>query len=160
MKVNIFPGVNLLVHIVWLYGSFNVSGIFQSNKVGVKSRKISKKLHCWENWKTFLPKNAKISLNVFSLQSFQYKRMLMILSLVWWIVTEIVWIVIVYQLYKKSAGKFFVFIACFMMGFFIVAAVGTNSTIKRMGDKNLGDDSNDAATDDPQNTHLTIQSQF
>lgn len=86
--------------------------------------------------------------------------MLMILSLVWWIVTEIVWIVIVYELYKKSVGKFFVFIACFMMGFFIVAAVGTNSTIKRMGDKNLGDDSNEAATDDPQNTHLTIQSQF
>lgn len=56
----------------------------------------------------------------------------MIVALIFWIVTEFAWIVILYQLYTNSAGKVFIFIAAFMTGFFIFAALGTHATIKRM----------------------------
>lgn len=60
----------------------------------------------------------------------------MVVPLVWFVVTEIAWIVILYQLYTNSAGKVFIFIACFMTGFFIFAALGTHAAIKRMNNEN------------------------
>ncbi|XP_055308953.1 uncharacterized protein LOC129572865 [Sitodiplosis mosellana] len=67
--------------------------------------------------------------------SFNYKKGIMVIPLIWFIITEFAWIVIFYQLYTNSAGKVFIFIACFMTGFFIFAALGTHATIKRTADE-------------------------